>query len=104
MADDDSLADPTPLMPLPDPATSLATLDAATLAPAELAAALRFAAAAKAAHTRRAYAADWADFCRWAASRGADPCPARPACCAAISPRSLTPASQASVARHASAR
>src|SRR5690348_10240218 len=78
MADDDSLADRTTLMPLPGPATSLATLDAATLAPGELAAALRFAAAAKAAHTRRAYAADWADFCRWAASRGAEdplPCP-----------------------------
>jgi integrase len=68
MADDDSPA---------DPAADLATLDAATLAPAELAAALRFAAAAKAENTRRAYAADWADFCRWAAARGTGclPCP-----------------------------
>jgi hypothetical protein len=33
MADDDSLADRTTLMPLPGPATSLATLNAATLAP-----------------------------------------------------------------------
>src|SRR5690349_916856 len=78
MADDDSLADPTTLMPLPGPATSLTTLDAATLAPGELAAALRFAAAAKAENTRRAYAADWADFCRWAAARGASPLPCPP--------------------------
>jgi integrase len=63
---------------LPVPATTLATLDAATLASAELAAALRFAAAAKAPHTRRAYAADWADFCRWTASRGASPLPCPP--------------------------
>src|SRR5690348_18478111 len=78
MADDDSLADRTTLMPLPGPATSLATLDAATLAPAELAAALRFAAAAKAANTNRAYAADWADFCQWAATREASPLPCPP--------------------------
>jgi integrase len=77
MVDPDSLADPDALLPALPRTTSLATLDAATLAPAELAAALRFAAAAKADNTRRAYAADWADFCRWAASRGAEalPCP-----------------------------
>jgi integrase len=46
--------------------------------PAEVEAALRFAAAAKAANTRRAYTADWADFCRWAASRGASPLPCPP--------------------------
>jgi len=78
MADDDSLAVPTTLMPLPGPATRLATLDAATLAPAELAAALRFAAAAKAANTNRAYAADWADFCRWATVRAVSPLPCPP--------------------------
>jgi integrase len=79
MADDDRLADPIALVPArPGPATSLATLDAATLAPAELAAALRFAAAAKAANTRRAYAADWADFSQWAATRGAGPLPCPP--------------------------
>jgi integrase len=70
MADDSALA---PTLP-----TTLATLDADALAAAEIAAALRFAAAAKAAHTRRAYAADWADFCRWAAARGASPLPGPP--------------------------
>jgi integrase len=77
----DNLAEPSSLPPraLPvAPATALATLDAETLAPAEIAAALRFAGAAKAANTRRAYAADWADFCRWAATRGADPLPCPP--------------------------
>jgi hypothetical protein len=65
---DDSLPDPSALpRTLPVPATTLATLDAATLAPAELAA------AAKAANTRRAYAADWVDFCRWAAMREVKP-------------------------------
>ena len=54
---------------LPVPAARRAVLDD-TLAPDEIAAALRFAAAAKAVNTRRAYAADWADFCRWAAARG----------------------------------
>jgi Phage integrase, N-terminal SAM-like domain len=79
MADDHSRADPDALVPaLPVPTTSLATLDAATLAPGEIAAALRFAEAAKAANTRRAYAADWADFCRWAATRGAGPLPCPP--------------------------
>jgi integrase len=79
MADDDRLADPSSLTrALPVPATTLATLDADTLAPAELAAALRFAAAAKAANTRRAYAADWADFRRWTASHGASPLPCPP--------------------------
>ena len=48
---DDSLADP--------PAT-LATLDPDALDSAEIAAAVRFAEAAKAANTRRAYASDWA--------------------------------------------
>jgi len=73
---DDSLTAPSTLMPaLAVPATTLATLDAATLAPAELAATLRFAEAAKAENTRRAYAADWADFCRWAALRGVSPLP-----------------------------
>jgi integrase len=61
---------------LPVP-TSLAVLDA-TLDPAEIAAALRFAEAAKAANTRRAYASDWADFCRWAAAREASPLPCPP--------------------------
>jgi hypothetical protein len=90
---DDSLPDPSALpRTLPVPATTLATLEAAILAPAELAGALRFAAAAKAANTNRAYAADWVDFCRWAAARGVSPCPARPACCAAISRPSPTPA------------
>src|SRR6476661_1662037 len=75
----DSLTDPSTLTrALPVPAARLATLDAVTLAPAELAAALRFADAAKAANTRRAYAADWADFCRWAATRGASPLPCPP--------------------------
>jgi integrase len=79
MAVDESLAD----FPLPPPgparpSTSLATLDAERLAPAEIAAALRFAEAAKAAHTRRAYASDWADFCRWAETRGAAPLPCPP--------------------------
>src|SRR5690348_3652095 len=51
---DDSLTDPTALATaLPAPTTTLATLDAATLAPAEIAAALRFAAAAKAANGPR---------------------------------------------------
>jgi hypothetical protein len=51
---DDSLTDPTVLATaLPAPTTTLATLDAATLAPAEIAAALRFAAAAKAANGPR---------------------------------------------------
>ena len=77
----DRLTDPSTLTrALPAPTTStLATLDAATLAPAELAAALRFAAAAKADNTRRAYAADWADFCRWAAAvRAVSPLPCPP--------------------------
>ena len=76
----DSLTDPSTLTrALPAPTTStLATLDAAILAPAELAAALRFAEAAKAANTRRAYAADWADFCQWAAARAASPLPCPP--------------------------
>jgi Phage integrase, N-terminal SAM-like domain len=75
---DDSLTAPTALTPaLPVPAITLAVLDE-TLAPAERAAALRFADAAKAANTRRAYAADWADFCRWAAARGASPLPCPP--------------------------
>jgi integrase len=79
MANDDSRAEPDALMPaLPLPTTTLATLDAATLAPAEIAATLRFAEAAKAENTRRAYAADWADFCRWAAIRGASPLPCPP--------------------------
>jgi hypothetical protein len=39
---------------------------------------LRSADAAKAANTRRAYAADLADFRRWAASRGASPLPCPP--------------------------
>ena len=71
--------DPADDLPVPPrgPATALATLDAYRLAPAEMAATLRFADAAKAVHTRRAYAADWADFSQWAASRGAPslPCP-----------------------------
>ena len=77
---DDSLTDRSVLAPArPAPTTStLATLDASTLAPAELAAALRFAAAAKAANTRRAYASDWADFGRWAAARGTSPLPCPP--------------------------
>jgi integrase len=62
---------------LPVPASALAILDA-TLDPAEIAAAVRFAEAAKAANTRRAYASDWADFCRWATSRGASPLPCPP--------------------------
>jgi integrase len=62
---------------LPVPATNLAVLDA-TLDPAEITAALRFAAAAKAAHTRRAYASDWADFSCWMATRGASPLPCPP--------------------------
>ena len=72
-------ADPADDLPAPlrMPATALATLDADGLAPAEMAATLRFADAAKAPNTRRAYAADWADFCRWAAARGTSslPCP-----------------------------
>jgi hypothetical protein len=63
---------------LPVPAATLATLDAAILAPAELAAALRFA-DAKAANTHRAYAADWADFCRWRPAAPGPALPARPA-------------------------
>ena len=63
--------------PLPVPTSTLAVLDA-TLDPDEIAAAVRFAAAAKAAHTRRAYASDWADFGRWAASRGRSPLPCPP--------------------------
>jgi integrase len=66
-----------PAFPAPTTST-LATLDAAILAPAELAAALRFAAAAKAANTNRAYAADWADFCRWATARAGSPLPCPP--------------------------
>jgi integrase len=62
---------------LPVPATALAVLDA-TLDPDEIAAAVRFAEAAKAANTRRAYATDWADFCRWAGARGASPLPCPP--------------------------
>src|SRR5690242_10218437 len=77
---DHSLTAPSALVPaFPAPTTStLATLDAAILAPAELAAALRFAAAAKAANTNRAYAADWADFCRWATARAGSPLPCPP--------------------------
>ena len=73
-------ADPADDLPAPPrvPATALATLDADRLAPAEMAATLRFADAAKAQNTRRAYAADWADFCRWAAARGAAPLPCPP--------------------------
>ena len=69
-------ADPADDLPAPPrvPATALATLDADRLAPADVAATLRF---AEAQNTRRAYAADWADFCRWAAARRAAPCPAR---------------------------
>ena len=63
--------------PLPVPGATLAVLDA-TLNPDEIAAAVRFAEAAKAAHTRRAYASDWADFDRWAASRGLSPLPCPP--------------------------
>ena len=85
MAADDSPTNARALAPaLPAPTGTLATLDAETPAPTELAATLRFADAAKAENTRRAYASDWADFCRWAAARGTGPCPARPACCAAI--------------------
>jgi hypothetical protein len=84
MADDSLAALSALATALPVPATTLATLDAATLAPAELAAALRFAAAAKAANTRRAYAADWADFCRWAALRGVSPHPCPPGYLAAL--------------------
>jgi integrase len=62
---------------LPAPATNLALLTD-MLAPAEVVSAVRFADAAKAAHTRRAYAADWADFARWAAARGAGPLPCPP--------------------------
>jgi integrase len=62
---------------LPVPAARRAVLDD-TLDPDEIAAALRFAAAAKAVNTRRAYAADWADFCRWAAARGTEPLPCPP--------------------------
>src|SRR5689334_8513890 len=78
MADDESFPDPAALMPAVAPEARLATLDAATLAPAEIAAALRFADAAKAKSTRRAYAADGADFCRWAEARGAAPLPCPP--------------------------
>jgi hypothetical protein len=60
------------------PPPALATLDPERLAPTELAATLRFAEAAKAANTNRAYAADWADFCRWAAARRAVPLPCPP--------------------------
>ena len=62
---------------LPAPATNLALLTD-TLAPAEVLSAVRFADAAKAAHTRRAYAADWADFSRWTAARDAAPLPCPP--------------------------
>ena len=76
---DDSLPAPRALPPaLPIPTTALAMLDAEILAPAEIAATVRFAAAAKAANTRRAYAADWADFRRWAAARGTEPLPCPP--------------------------
>src|SRR5689334_21672271 len=50
MADDDLAGPSSPTRVLPAPATTLAMLDAAILAPAELAAALRFAAAAIAHH------------------------------------------------------
>jgi integrase len=59
------------------PAARRAVLDD-TLDPREMASAVRFADAAKAANTRRAYAADWADFGRWATARGADPLPCPP--------------------------
>ena len=75
MADDDSLAVPTTLMPLPGPHQAR---HVGRLAPAEFAAAQRFAAAAKAANTNRAYAADWADFCRWATVRAVSPLPCPP--------------------------
>jgi hypothetical protein len=65
----DNLVDPSALPP------ALA-VPAATLAPAEIAAVLRFAAAAKAENTRRAYGADWADFCRWTATAAPPPAPA----------------------------
>ena len=64
---DEKIAD-LPALPVAPP-TRLAVLTD-TLDPAELASAVRFADAAKAANTRLAYASDWADFCRWAASRG----------------------------------
>ena len=61
---------------LPRPA-ALATLDDA-LSPADIAATLRFAAASKAANTKLAYAADWADFVAWCGERGAQPLPCPP--------------------------
>jgi integrase len=61
----------------PGPAARRAVLDD-TLDPDEIAAAARFAAAAKAANTLRAYAADWVDFGRWAAARGVSPLPCPP--------------------------
>jgi site-specific recombinase XerC len=56
----------------------IATLDADALDPDEIAAALRFAAAARSANTRLAYAADWAHFVTWCAERGASPLPCPP--------------------------
>src|ERR1700722_7930153 len=70
MADD-------PSSNLPAPATNLALLTD-TLAPAEVLSAVRFAAAAKAAHTRRAYASDWAECARWTAAREPAPLPCPP--------------------------
>ena len=73
---DDTLPDPPALAPAA-PTTSLAILSD-TLAPEEVISAVRFAEAAKAANTRLAYASDWADFCRWAEIRRADPLPCPP--------------------------
>jgi integrase len=60
------------------PTASLARLDDQALAADEIAATLRFAAAAKAQNTQLAYASDWADFRRWAAARAASPLPCPP--------------------------
>jgi site-specific recombinase XerD len=46
------------------------------LSEAEVDATMAFAAAEKAASTRKAYATDWADFAAWCAQRGATPLPA----------------------------
>ncbi len=56
---DETIANPPALAPL-SPTSSLALLTD-TLAPAEVVSAIRFAEAAKAENTRRAYASDWAD-------------------------------------------
>jgi hypothetical protein len=75
----DTLADP----PAGAPARQrlhapIATLDADALDPDEIAATLRFAAAARSANTRLAYAADWTHFVTWCAERGASPLPCPP--------------------------